>query len=181
MRPGDLHDDRVFRCASDRIAGVDLIPDRLVQARERGLSVALASGSALPFKAGSFDLAVAFTVLSSIHDASVLAGIEANLKRVHKPGGALIVNDMRLPSPSNRSNRPITLRRLDQLFPGWFRQSFVRACSLPAVSPPTQGRYGTLQGPDPALISVLRPPSTDDRGFTTSVIGNGCSAMLHAR
>jgi len=167
---GDLHDDLVSSgVRPDRIAGVDLIPDRLVQARERGLSVALASGSALPFKAGSFDLAVAFTVLSSIHDASVLAGIEANLKRVLKPGGALIVYDMRLPSPSNRSIRPITLRRLDQLFPGWFRAS--RSCTLlpplaRRVAPNPGGRYDALARV-PILrshtISVLRPPSTDDQ------------------
>lgn len=89
---GDLHDDLVSAgIRADRITGVDVIPDRLAQAKARGRSVALASGSALPLRTGSFDLVVAFTVLSSIHDDGVLGGIEAEARRVLRPTGAFII------------------------------------------------------------------------------------------
>lgn len=167
---GDLHDDLVAAgIQTERITGVDVIPDRLSQAKERGRSVALASGSALPFRAGSFDLVVAFTVLSSIHDDGVLVGIEAEARRVLRPTGSLIIYDMRLPSPTNRSIQPITPRRLDQIFPGWARAA--RSCTL---LPPLSRRVAPRPGPRydalariPFLrshtISVLRPPSPDSR------------------
>lgn len=167
---GDLHNDLVSAgIPADRITGVDVIRDRLLQARGRGLPVALASGSALPFRTESFDLVVAFTVLSSIHDDAVLRGIESEVRRVLRPAGSLIIYDMRLPSPTNRSIRPITRRRLDQLFPDW--ASATRSCTL---LPPLSRRIAPQPGPRydalariPFLrshtISVLRPPSPASR------------------
>ena len=163
---GDLRDDLVAAgVAADHIVGVDVIPERLAEAHQRGLCVSLASGAALPFGTSSFDLVVAFTVLSSIHDDAVLAGIRAEVRRVLRPGGALIVYDMRLPSPGNRTIRPVTVGRLDRLFPGWMRST--RSCTLlPPLArrfaPEPGGRYRALARV-PVLrshaISVLRPPT----------------------
>lgn len=169
---GDLHDDLVAAgVAPGRIVGIDVIADRLRRARGRGLAVVEASGAALPFGDHAFDLVVAFTVLSSIHDPAVLSGIEAEVRRVLAPGGALIVYDMRLPSPGNRTIRPVTGRRLARLFAGWKRTS--RSCTL---LPPLARRLAPEPGPRyrslaavPLLrshaLSVLRPPAVGGLGI----------------
>lgn len=164
---GNLADDLMAAGVGRHdIVGVDLIPDRVVEANRRGLLVSLASGDALPFVGGSFDVVTAFTVFSSIHDPHVLAGIRAEVERVLRPNGALIVYDMRLPNPFNRSVHPINSRTLDRLFSGWDRTS--RSCTLiPQVArrfaSEPGGRYRTLAAVPllrSHLLSVLRPPTT---------------------
>jgi SAM-dependent methyltransferase len=162
---GDARDELVSAGIEPaRIVGVDVLPDRLGEARDRGLPVALASGAALPLADRSVDLVVAFTVLSSVRDPDVLAGIEAEVRRVLRPGGVLLVYDMRLPSPGNRTVRPLTGRRLDALFPGWTRRT--RSCTLlpplaRRVAPEPGGRYDLLSAAPPLrshALTVLRPP-----------------------
>jgi len=72
---------------ADRAVGVDLSPGMLAGARERGLSGALASATALPFADDSFDLAVSFKVLAHVSD---IAGALAEMVRVVRPGGRVL-------------------------------------------------------------------------------------------
>lgn len=156
----DLVDAGVER---DLIVGVDVIEGRLREARRDGVAVALASGSSLPLADRSVDVVTAFTVLSSIHDHDVLAGIRSEIERVLRPGGVVLVYDMRVPSPTNRSVRPVTRRTLEQLFPGW--RIDTRSCTLipqiaRRVAPDPGPVYRTLAAV-PVLrshaLSVLRP------------------------
>src|SRR5690606_28099006 len=70
-----------------RVVGVGLLPDRLTAAREGGLRTAVASGTTLPFPDSSFDLVVAFTVLSSVTDTNIRDRIANEIGRVLRPGG----------------------------------------------------------------------------------------------
>lgn len=162
---GDLWDDMAsFGVDPRRITGVDVLPHRLVARTKSATPVALASGAALPFRSCTFDLIVMFTVISSIRDASVLFGLEREAQRTLRPGGALVVYDMRLPSPGNRAVQPVTARRLDQIFPGWRRTS--RSCTLLPplarhLAPQPGRRYDSFVAAPVLrshLISVLRPP-----------------------
>lgn len=145
------------------LVGVDLIPERLIDAAERGLPVCAASGTALPFRSASFDVVLLFTVLSSVLDEHIVSGIEAELRRVLAPGGAVIVYDMRLPSPTNHAVRPLTARRLDRLFPTWERTS--TSCTLlpplaRRVAATPGGTYSALAAVPllrSHLMSVLQP------------------------
>lgn len=101
--------------------GVDLLLERLVGLVGRGaeLPVVCADGARLPFVAGSFDVVVMSTVLSSVPDAEVRARIASESDRVLRPGGAVLWYDMRLPSPRNRSVSPLTRGRVERLFEGY--------------------------------------------------------------
>ncbi len=162
---GDLWADMVSIGVDPlRITGVDVISQRLASRCSETTPVALASGAALPFRPGSFDIIVLFTVLSSIRNSSMLSGLESEVRKALRPDGALVVYDMRIPSPGNRAVLPITARRLDRIFRGWTRAS--RSCTLlpplaRRAAPEPGWRYDFLSAL-PLLrshsIAVLRPP-----------------------
>ena len=75
--------------------GVDLTWRGLQFAHRKGLPrLAQATVAALPFVDGSFDLAVSFDVLYCLEDAAERQAI-AEMHRVLRPGGALVVNAAR--------------------------------------------------------------------------------------
>jgi ubiquinone/menaquinone biosynthesis C-methylase UbiE len=75
-----------------RVAGVDATPAMLEKARARVPSADLRLGdlAALPFEDGAFDLAVCALALSHLPD---IAPAIAELARVMRPGGTLVVSD----------------------------------------------------------------------------------------
>ena len=72
--------------------GFDLTWRGLLFAHEHGRRrIAQGSIDAIPFKTGSFDLVTSFDVLSTLDDAMEQRAL-AEIRRVLRPGGALIVN-----------------------------------------------------------------------------------------
>lgn len=67
--------------------GVDLSPGMLARARARGLDVAEASATALPFADNSFDVACSFKVLAHVRDIHQAL---AEMARVVRPGGHVL-------------------------------------------------------------------------------------------
>ena len=124
---------------AEGVVGVDLLPRRVRDAREghARLAFAAANAEALPFRDGAFDVVVLYTVLSSILDPAMERRVAAETSRVLKPGGAILWYDMRWPNPSNRSIRPVGMRRLRALFPGLG----VRARRI-TLAPPLARRLG---------------------------------------
>jgi len=78
--------DQVARFASSAV-GIDLSPGMLQKAHERGLSVANASITSLPFAANSFDVAYSFKVLAHIE---AIKEALAEMARVVRPGGYVL-------------------------------------------------------------------------------------------
>ena len=121
--------------------GVDLVADRLDEARTRVPDVALvqAEGSALPFVDAAFGTALAFTLFSSLLDEDLAHAVAAEVARVVRPGGALLWYDLRRRNPRNPAVRPWTAPDVAALFPGW-------EVDLAAVTvlPPLARRLGPL-------------------------------------
>ena len=67
--------------------GIDISPEMLQRARDRGLDVREADASKLPFDDASFDVAYSFKVLSHVPD---LAASLSEMARVVRPGGHLV-------------------------------------------------------------------------------------------
>jgi ubiquinone/menaquinone biosynthesis C-methylase UbiE len=88
---------------ADSLAGVDLVESRIAAARKRcpDVDLQVISGVNLPFATGSFDVATAMTVFSSILDATVRRLLFAEMRRVVRPGGSILVYDFVVRKPGN--------------------------------------------------------------------------------
>ncbi len=81
------------RCPDSRVSGVDLSPAMVAQARRRlpqRVTLEVADAEALPFPAHSFDLAMS---VSSFHFWPAPRRALAELRRVLRPGGRLVITD----------------------------------------------------------------------------------------
>jgi SAM-dependent methyltransferase len=101
------------------MAGIDLLPDRIEAAGSRlpGADLRVGDATSLPFDDASFDIALQFTLLSSVLDGAVRAQIARETLRVLRPGGALVWYDFTW-NPTNRDVRGIGLRELRALYAG---------------------------------------------------------------
>jgi SAM-dependent methyltransferase len=115
-----LRDFVRYGARPELLCGVDLLPERVAAARERsarGVQFSLGDAADLPYPAGSFDLALMFTVLSSILDNATRRRAADEAMRVLRPGGTLITYDFTW-NPTNRDVRGIGRRELRALFAG---------------------------------------------------------------
>jgi ubiquinone/menaquinone biosynthesis C-methylase UbiE len=116
---GSLLDERGLR--PQRYVGVDLLEERVDAARSAvpwGEFIA-ASADRLPMADSSADVVVAGTLLSSLRQPFLRLAVASEIGRVLRPGGRLVVYDIRYPSPRNASVAPITAARLRELFGDW--------------------------------------------------------------
>lgn len=107
-----------FGAAPTSLFGVDLLLDRLFQARQQ-LSTSHFSnayGQSLPFPSNSFDLVLQFTALSSILDLSLRQEVCNDMLRVLKPGGMILSYDFWL-NPTNPQTHGIRPAEIRCLFP----------------------------------------------------------------
>lgn len=102
----------------ERCHGIDLLPERIETAREGDPRITLHQGdaSSLPYPDASFDVALQFTLLSSVLDGSMRRAIASETMRVLRPGGVLIWYDF-LWNPANRDVRGVTRTELRRLYP----------------------------------------------------------------
>lgn len=98
----------------DHLAGIDVVPDRVERAREwcPGVDIRLGDGGPLPFGDAAFDVATATVVLSSVLDDHVRRVLCAEMLRVIRPGGLLMIYDFVVRNPRNPDVRPMSLRSL---------------------------------------------------------------------
>jgi len=105
--------------------GVDLMPERIQEARRRlpGANFECLDATQLPYSDGFFGLVLLFTVMSSILDRQVAGRISAEVCRVlgrnRGTPRAILWYDMRMDNPRNRNIRGISRTRIQELFPGY--------------------------------------------------------------
>ena len=101
------------------LIGVDLLPDRIAQARQGypNLQFQCTNAEQLDFPDAHFHLALLFTVLSSILDEQMARNVTREAYRVVCPGGAVLWYDFRYDNPRNPNVRGMTSRRIRHLFP----------------------------------------------------------------
>jgi len=99
------------------LSGIDLLEDRIASARRLSphLDLRVVNAAELPFPDDSFDLALAFTVFSSIKDAEMREAVAAEIMRVLRKGGALLWYDF-WTNPVNRDVEPLGLDEVQRLF-----------------------------------------------------------------
>jgi SAM-dependent methyltransferase len=102
-----------------RCSGVDLLPERLeaAQAADPRMRLERADASSMPFSDASFDIALQFTLMSSVLDPAMRRAIASETLRVLRPGGVLIWYDF-LWNPGNRDVRGVRLGELRARYPG---------------------------------------------------------------
>lgn len=102
------------------LQGVELLPQRLAQARELlPPALVLHGGDAceLALPEGSQDIAFVSTVFSSLLDDAFQQRLADAMWRWLKPGGAVLWYDFTVDNPANRDVRGVPLARVRELFP----------------------------------------------------------------
>lgn len=101
--------------------GVDLLAESIEIARRHAPFGTWVQGSAdrLPYRASSFDVAVASTLFSSLPSRDLEVAAAHEIARVLSPSGWLIWYDLRLDNPTNAAVHGIGRSALRRLFPGW--------------------------------------------------------------
>jgi SAM-dependent methyltransferase len=148
-----LRDFVRFGATPGRCAGIDLLEERIAAAREAPPELDLRCGSAekLPWPDASFDIALQFTLLSSVLDDTARQRIASETLRVLRPGGVILYYDF-IWNPGNRDTRGLRLGDVRALYPG---------CVIDArratLAPPITRRLVRLS---PRLCAVLEtiPP-----------------------
>lgn len=115
-----LQDWLAFGANAALLCGLDLLANRIQQARKRLPYVALACGDAqnLPFASDTFDVVSQFTVFSSILDTALRCRIADEMVRVvRKPNGFILWYDFWV-NPTNPQTCGINAREIRRLFPG---------------------------------------------------------------
>jgi SAM-dependent methyltransferase len=100
--------------AARRVVGVDVFEDAIVYARTRyaeaDVEFLVADVLDLPFGADSFDTACSFEILEHVADAERFV---AELARVLRPGGMLVLSTPRADDPAVRPDNPFHEREFD--------------------------------------------------------------------
>ncbi|HEY8489799.1 MAG TPA: class I SAM-dependent methyltransferase [Dehalococcoidia bacterium] len=114
-----LNDFVQYGAEPSLLAGIDLLEERIAAARRRNPGIAFAVGNAeeLPYPDGSFDLALQFTLLSSVLDPAARRRIARETLRVLRPGGAVVWYDF-VWNPTNPDVRGLGRREVAALYPG---------------------------------------------------------------
>ena len=116
---GVLRDLLRYGAGAEDLHGVDLLPERVERARELtpGARIEVGDAQALPYEDAGFDLVLGFTLLSSVVDEGARRRVAAEMARVTKPGGIVVVYDF-WTNPTNRDVHPLRRAELRRLFPG---------------------------------------------------------------
>jgi ubiquinone/menaquinone biosynthesis C-methylase UbiE len=102
-----------------RLAGIDLMDDRIAVARRRfpGADFRVGSAHELPYPDASFDLVSQMTLFSSVVEPGLRSAIAAEMQRVLRRDGRILWYDVHLATPGP-DFVPIPAAELERLFRG---------------------------------------------------------------
>lgn len=124
---------------AENMTGVDLDASRIEDGRSLNPAVRLeaASADSVDLDDDAVDLSLAFTLFSSVPDDSIAQAIAGEMLRVTRPGGLVLVYDMRRRSP-NPAVRPITAEQIRS----WFGDREIESTSLTLAPPLARSPVG---------------------------------------
>ncbi len=102
------------------LTGIDLQENRIAEAKRRlPPAVQLIAGDVLdvPFEPAAFDIAVFFTVFTSLLDQDYRERLAGHAWRLLKPGGGVLWYDFCFDNPRNRDVAAVPVRAIRSLFP----------------------------------------------------------------
>jgi SAM-dependent methyltransferase len=163
----------------EHLAGVDLLPARLEQARARlpGADLRQTDAVALPYPDATFDLVCQMTLLSSVLDRAAGRQIAAEMRRVTRPDGLILWYDLRWPNPRNAAVRGIGRAELGRLFPDCAieARSITLAAPLARLLAPRAWLLAELLERLPPLrthlLAAVRPSAASSMASTSSASG----------
>ncbi|MDD5195396.1 MAG: class I SAM-dependent methyltransferase [Candidatus Omnitrophica bacterium] len=125
-----------FGAKSENLYGVDLIPERIEDAKsDYPLSkFSCEDAGRLHFPNSFFDLIIIFTVFSSILDTSMARSVAREALRVSKKGGLILIYDVRYSNPCNPYTRPISINEIRSYFDGSGIVQFYPVTLLPPLA-----------------------------------------------
>lgn len=117
---GELRNLVRYGAVPNLLSGIDILKERIASAREISPNMNFAEGTAreLPFADGTFDLAMQFTVFSSVPGEGSQSAIAKEILRVLRPGGSVLWYDLRYDNPRNPDVHGLGRNAVKQLFPG---------------------------------------------------------------
>jgi ubiquinone/menaquinone biosynthesis C-methylase UbiE len=143
--------------APDRLAGIDLLEQRIEQGRRlcpREIRLESGNAAALPFEDGAFDVVLQSLVFTSVTDAVVRAQMAAEMIRVTRPGGLILWYDYHVDNPRNPDVKRVSASELRRLFRGCtvdLRRVTLAPPLARLVAPRSRGLYRLL-----AAVPLLR-------------------------
>jgi SAM-dependent methyltransferase len=105
----------------ENITGLDLLPDRIVEARKlspEAVRIKCGHTAELALPSEAFDLVFQSTVFTSILDPSMKRQVASEMLRVVKGDGLILWYDFHVNNPWNSDVRGIKKREIHQLFAG---------------------------------------------------------------
>ena len=147
----------------DTLTGIDMASAKIAGAALPGASLAVANAAALPYSDSAFDVAFAFTSLTSMLNQRQREQAAAETLRVLRPGGLLVVYDFWV-NPFNRTTRSLRPHELRALFAG-SRVEIERVTLAPPIVRALGGRPGLCRQLErlPWLRSHLLAAVTKER------------------
>jgi ubiquinone/menaquinone biosynthesis C-methylase UbiE len=104
----------------ENLAGIDLLEDRVVEARRlcpSEVKIECGNAASLHFADESFDLVLQSTVFTSILDSSMREQVAAEMMRVVKRDGLILWYDYHVNNPRNKDVRAVRRGEIHKLFP----------------------------------------------------------------
>ncbi len=102
------------------ITAVDLLEDRIAEAARLcppGITFKVGNAADLEFAAASFDLVLQSMLFTSVLDGRVRRAAAESMRRVLRPGGAIIWYDYHVNNPNNPDVRGVSRAEIHELFP----------------------------------------------------------------
>ncbi len=117
----------------DRLHGIDLLEERVAQAKRLAphIDIRVASAWPIPYPDAAFDVVFSHTVFSSILDRDGRSRLAQEMMRVLRPDGIILIYDFRYNNPRNSDVTGITVREIRELFPN----SVIKVRTLTLVPP----------------------------------------------
>ena len=116
---GELRKFIGYGASLGNLFGIDLLPDRIKQAKGLNPLIDFRRGNAeeLPYEDESFDIVMQFTMFTSILDATMKNNIAREMLRILKPEGIILWYDYHISKPTNPDVKGVGKREIKKLFP----------------------------------------------------------------